>query len=370
MAPPEPLRLSFADGRGYGIHLGPLTGVPELMEEDASLRPGACLIVSDENVAKLFLSDLLVSLEVAGWTPRTRVLLPGEASKSLRTLSEIYDWALAPTDGQPPDRATPLLALGGGVVGDVAGYAAATLLRGIPLVHLPTSLLAQVDSAIGGKTGVNHSAGKNLIGAVHQPALVVADPATLATLPKREWWSGMAEVVKAALIADAAFFDWLEARWEAIDARSPEVVGEMVRRAAAIKVRVVEQDEFERGRRAILNFGHTFAHAIERATGYLVFTHGEAVALGMRAALHLSQTLSPAPELERAKRLVERISLPAPLDVPIEDLLVAMQADKKRARGRLRLVVLDEVGAARLADDISEDAILEAWQYVRGLPPA
>jgi 3-dehydroquinate synthase len=290
------------------------------------------------------------------------VLPPGEATKSAAHLAAVYDWAL----GLGIDRRTPVLALGGGVVGDLAGFAAATLLRGLPLVQLPTSLIAQVDSAIGGKTGINHAAGKNLIGAFHQPRLVLADPATLRTLPQREWTGGLAEVVKAALIADAAFFDWLESNWSGIVAREPEVVAPLVRRAAAIKAAIVAEDEREAGRRALLNFGHTFGHAIERAAGYGTFTHGEAVALGMRAALHLSHALRPDVSFRRADALVARIPVPDGLaDLRTADLMQATRTDKKRRGDRIRYVVLREPGAAHVTADVPPGAVEAAWAYAK-----
>ena len=358
-APPVPVPL--AGGRAYAIHLRPLADATAILGE-AGLRVGPCLVVTDEHVAALYLDPLTRALRAAGWTPHVHVLPPGEGTKSPEHLAALYAWAL----GLGIDRQTPVLALGGGVVGDLAGFAAATLLRGLPLVQLPTTLVAQADSAIGGKTGINHAAGKNLIGAFHQPRFVLADPATLQTLPEREWTSGLAEVVKAALIADAAFFDWLDERWAAVIAREPETVASLVRRAAAIKAGIVADDEREAGRRALLNFGHTFGHAIERAAGYGTFTHGEAVALGMRAALHLSNALRPDVSFDRADALVARLPVPPGLDaIPTAALTEAMQTDKKRTAGRLRFVVLDAIGRARLADDVTPEAVAAAWAYAK-----
>jgi 3-dehydroquinate synthase len=333
-----------------------------MLLREAGLRAGACLLVTDENVAHHYLAPLRERLAADGWRPRTHVLPPGEATKSADHLAALYDWAL----GGDLDRQTPVLALGGGVVGDLAGFAAATLLRGLPLVQLPTTLVAQADSAIGGKTGINHAAGKNLIGAFHQPRLVVADPATLQTLPEREWTSGLAEVVKAALIADAEFFDWLDARWEVVMARVPDAVATLVRRAAAIKADVVADDEREAGPRAHLNFGHTFGHAIERAAGYGTFTHGEAVALGMRAALHLSAALRPEAAFGRADALVARLPVPPGLGaIPTPELMAAAKTDKKKAAGRLRYIVLDAIGAARVTADVTDAQVEAAWEYAK-----
>ena len=363
MPSPSPLLVSLGGDRTYPIHVDPLADLPGLLGE-AGVRRGSCLVVSDANVASWYLAPLRESLEGAGWTTHTRVLTPGEGTKSLAELDALYDWAL----GLGIDRQTPVLALGGGVVGDLTGFAAATLLRGLPLVQLPTTLVAQVDSAIGGKTGINHDAGKNLIGAFWQPRFVLADPTTLQTLPEREWTSGLAEVIKAALIADADFFDWLETHWEAVRLRDPETVVTLVRRSASIKAKIVAEDERESGRRALLNFGHTFGHAIERTAGYGTFTHGEAIALGMRAALHLSHTLQPDVSFARADALVARLPVPDGLaDLSTAALIGAMQTDKKRVAGRLRFIVLDHIGQARSAGDVPQEDVAAAWAYAKNL---
>jgi 3-dehydroquinate synthase len=365
----RPVRVALPGGRGYDVHFRPLAALPALLGA-AGLTPGPCLVVTDANVGPRYLGPLVQALAAAGWRPAAAVIPAGEASKSLERLSALYDWAL----GQEPDRTTPLLALGGGVVGDLAGFAAATLLRGLPLVHLPTSIIAQVDSAIGGKTGVNHAAGKNLVGAFHQPHLVLADPATLATLAERDFHSGLAEVVKHALLDGEDAVARLEADWDRVGVREPAALAATVRRAAAFKATVVAADEREAERRAILNFGHTFGHALERAEGYGRFTHGEAVALGMRAALHLSASVEagrvwtapslPEP-LARADRLVARIPLTNTLAASGEALTAAMGPDKKRARGALRFVVLDGPGQPRLTDAVPEGAVAAAWAFAR-----
>ncbi|MEM1044231.1 MAG: 3-dehydroquinate synthase [Bacteroidota bacterium] len=361
MAALSPVSVPLGDGRAYAVHLRPLADTPVLLGE-VGLRAGRCLVVTDETVAALYLDSLRDALGSGGWTVRAHVLPPGEASKSAERLEALYGWAL----GLGIDRATPVLALGGGVVGDLAGFAAATLLRGLPLVQLPTTLIAQADSAVGGKTGINHAAGKNLIGAIWQPRLVVADPATLQTLSARDYASGLAEVVKSALIADADFVGWLGARWDEVLAREPSVVAPLVRRTAAIKAVIVAEDEREAGRRALLNFGHTFAHAIERAAGYGTFTHGEAVALGMRAALHLSRALAPEASFDQADALVSRLPVPPGLaQIPTEALTDAMATDKKRRAGRLRFVVLGKIGQARLAADVTPEAVAAAWEAAK-----
>lgn len=362
MPPRPPLLVDLPHGRAYPLHFAPLEALPGLMKARA-LAAGRCLLVTDAHVAAHYRARLEAALSGAGWSCRTLIVAPGEASKSMGTLAALYDDALA----GGLDRATPVLALGGGVVGDLAGFGAATLLRGLPLVQVPTSLIAQVDSAIGGKTGINHAAGKNLIGAFHQPRLVCADVRLLATLPAREWTSGLAEVVKHALIADADFIDYLEAHWDALLTRDPAAVEETVYRAAAVKVKVVAADEREQGVRAHLNFGHTFGHAIERCAGYGRVTHGEAVALGMRAALYASHARHPDLPLRRLVALVDRLPAPPVLEtLSTSDLLDAMRYDKKVQRGRLRLVLLRAPGAAYVDAEVPRAVIEAAWAFARG----
>ncbi len=357
-----PIEIALDGGRSYSIHFRSLAEAPRLMAE-AGLRPGRCLLVTDENVAAHYRTPLRAALERAGWTPRDVVVPPGEATKSSEHLHAIYDVALR----WGIDRQTPVLALGGGVVGDLAGFAAATLLRGVPLVHLPTSLIAQVDSAIGGKTGINHATGKNLIGAFYQPALVLVDVRTTETLPRREWTSGMAEVVKHALIADPDLVRFLETNMtDLLLRRRMDAVTEMVHRAARVKAQVVAEDERERGRRAILNFGHTFGHAIEREAGYGVFTHGEAVAVGMRAALALSHRLHPSLDLERADALVRAIPIDAdPSALSLAALREAMKRDKKNEGATVRFVVLDRIGHAYVTDAPDPADLRHAWAFAQ-----
>ena len=358
---PDRIDVRFRDGRGYPIHFRSLADAPALLA-DADLSPGRCLLITDKNVASHYRSPLRTALERAGWSPHDIVVPAGEATKSAKHLQTIYDEALS----AGIDRSTPVLALGGGVVGDLAGFAAATLLRGVPLVHLPTSLVAQVDSSIGGKTGINHAAGKNLIGAFYQPELVIADVRTTDTLPQREWTSGMAEVIKHALIADPAFAEFLEAHITDLMLRRTDAVAEMVRRAARVKVDVVADDEREQGRRAILNFGHTFGHAIEREAGYGAFTHGEAVAVGMRAALHLSHRLHPSLDLDRADALVRTIPVEGdPSTLPLAQLQAAMQHDKKNKGDTIRFIVLDRIGQAHVTDAPSQHDLKHAWNFAK-----
>lgn len=356
----DSLRVRLDGGRGYAVRFAPLARLPILLGE-AGLRAGRCLLVTDENVAAHYRAPVEKSLREAGWAPKTIVLPPGEATKSAARLQALYDEALA----WGLDRQTPVLALGGGVVGDLAGFAAATLLRGLPLVQVPTSLIAQVDSAIGGKTGINHAAGKNLIGAFCQPAVVAVDPDALTTLPPREYASGLAEVVKHALIDGPALFGFLEANRAAILARTPEILRPMIRRAARVKTAIVSADEREAGQRAVLNLGHTFGHAIERVAGYGTFTHGEAVALGLRAALHLSHALhGDAVPLRRADRLVRMIPVEGdPSALPTRELTDAMQYDKKAQAGTVRFVLLRALGDAYLTGDVSDAAVEAAWRF-------
>ena len=369
MPPAPPAVVVDLPGRSYAVHFEPLSSLAMHLRE-AGLEAGPALVVTDETVGPLYLDAVCDGLTAAGWRPHALTVPAGEGSKSLERLGALYDGAL----GLGISRQTPVLALGGGVVGDLAGFAAATLLRGLPLVQLPTTVIAQVDSAIGGKTGVNHAAGKNLVGAFHQPRLVLADPATLGTLPAREVRSGLAEVVKHALVADAALLDRIEAAWDGLAAGDLDVLGPVVRDAAAVKALIVAADEREASERAILNFGHTFGHAVEREAGYGRFTHGEAVALGMRAALHLSASVRaggvagdvlPEP-FDRADHVVARLAPPA-LDPAVTNrqLTEATATDKKRTAGGVRFVVLDDLGAARLAADVPEAMIDAAWTYAR-----
>jgi 3-dehydroquinate synthase len=347
--------------RSYDVHFRSLRTLPSLLA-DTDLRVGRCLVVSDQNVAAHYRTPLLQTLEDAGWTVKPVVLPPGESTKSAEHLQRIYDEAL----DWGIDRQTPVFSLGGGVIGDLAGFAAATLLRGLPLVHLPTSLLAQVDAAVGGKTAINHRTGKNLIGAFYQPRLVCADPSTLDTLPMDEYTGGMAEVVKHALIGDAALFEYLEEHLVPVmTRRDREAVAETIERAVQVKAEVVSADEREEERRAILNFGHTFAHAIETVAGYGTFSHGEAVAVGMRAGLYLSHRRHPdALPRDRAEHLIRSIPVDAdPSALSFDALYDAMGADKKNEGDSIRFVVLDRVGHAIVTDDVSRAEAEQAWAF-------
>jgi len=312
------------------------------------------LIVTNATVAPLYVPPLrtaLVDRRVV------EVVLPdGEAHKTLANVSRILDVLVANRFG----RDACVVALGGGVVGDVAGFAAACYQRGIAFVQVPTTLLAQVDSSVGGKTGVNHVGGKNLIGAFHQPAAVIADTSTLDTLPERELRAGLAEVVKYGLICDRDFLAWLEQHVDALLARESAALAQAIRRSCELKAQIVARDEREHGERAWLNFGHTFGHAIEAATHYTSWLHGEAVAAGMLIAADFSRACGrlTAADVQRIGQLLSRLQLP--LDVRAiraTDALELMRMDKKVQSGRIRLVLLDRIGTARVTADYPEEAL-------------
>ena len=357
----SPCRVPIALGdRSYDVVIG--SG----LFSDAAVwqglpRAATALIVSNPTVAGLYAGALRQAL--APHYPRILTLeLPdGEAHKDWHSLNLIFERLL----GEGCDRKTVLFALGGGVVGDMAGFAAACYMRGVPFVQVPTTLLAQVDSSVGGKTAVNHSLGKNMIGAFYQPERVICDLDTLATLPERELSAGLAEVIKYGPIADAAFLDWIEANLDALLAREPAALAHAVQRSCEIKAAVVAADEREAGLRAILNFGHTFGHAIEAGLGYGQWLHGEAVGCGMVLASELSVQLGlmPATFAERMRRLCERAHLPvrAP-ELGAERYLELMRIDKKSEGGALRFVLIEALGRAALrpVSDAQVRAVLAA----------
>jgi 3-dehydroquinate synthase len=308
-------------------------------------------LVTNPTVGRLYGDQAAEGLAAAGIEPLRCEIPDGERFKTLPVLARLLDRFAA----AQLDRATPVVALGGGVVGDLAGFAAAVWLRGVPLVHVPTTLLAQVDSAIGGKTGVNHRRGKNLIGAFHQPVLVASDADTLRTLPEREYRAGLAEVVKYGLIRDAALFEFLERESARVLAREADAVTYLVRRSTEIKAEVVAADEREGGLRAVLNFGHTVGHAIEALTGYTQYLHGEAVAMGMAAAVGISEgLLRRDPDArERVARVLDQYGLPnRPPRMARGRLAAALAGDKKARTGdgepTITYVVLDRIGSAAL----------------------
>jgi 3-dehydroquinate synthase len=324
---------------------------------DAGLKPGLCAIITDSNVEKLYGARVTDALQKSGFSPTIISVPPGEASKSLATLEVLYDRMTA----SGLDRASAVFALGGGVVGDLAGFAAATYLRGVPIVQIPTTVVAQVDSALGGKTGVNHRHAKNLIGAFHQPRVIVADVTTLTTLPDREFREGLAEVIKYAAIMDAPMIADLERGLDAILARKLEPLEAVVARSLTHKAAVVSADEREDGLRKTLNFGHTIGHAIEASAGYTNYFHGEAVAIGMVAAGRLSSAFVgfSADQASQLQRLLERAGLPTamPPNWHSDGFLRALSLDKKRAAGAIEFILLDRLGHA-LTRSLSLDEIV------------
>ena len=325
--------------------------------------PGKILVVTDRNVSEPYAVTIADSLRKAGWNCETAVLDPGEASKSLAVAKQLYDRLVE----MEADRRTVVTAVGGGVVGDAAGFVAATYARGIPFVQVPTSLLAHVDSSVGGKVAVNHPRGKNLIGAFYQPLGVFIDTATIDTLPLRDYRSGLAEVIKYGVILDRAFFDYLEAHVEDLQRRSPDVLRPVIARCCRLKADVVEQDEQETtGLRAALNYGHTFAHAFENLCGYGELLHGEAVAIGMVLAGQLAVRMNRIDEeaVRRQNHLIAAVGLPtSPPAVDVDDILNRMKLDKKTIAGRLRFILPDRIGHVELVPDVSETdvrAVLES----------
>ena len=319
--------------------------------------PGKALLVTDWNVAQPHATAVEQSLANAGWTVSSLTLDAGEQYKTLQTATQIYDRLVEIR----ADRGTVLVAVGGGVVGDTAGFAAATFARGIPFLQVPTTLLAQVDSSVGGKVGVNHPRGKNLIGAFHQPLGVLIDTATLATLPDRDYRSGLAEVVKYGVILDPKFFEFLEANIETIARRDPDVLRQIIARCCRLKADVVEQDEQElTGLRAILNYGHTFAHAFEALAGYGTLQHGEAVAIGMIYASRLAERrkLIDAAVTRRQAALIAALGLPKALPHHLklnpDDVLDRMRLDKKVSGGKLRFVLPTRLGHVETFGDVPE----------------
>ena len=341
--------------RSYPIRIGRgLLTKPELILP--FLKTPRAVIVTNTTVAPLYLDRLRKSLQEAG-VELTEIVLPdGEAHKDWATLNLVFDGLLSARC----ERKTTLIALGGGVIGDMTGFAAATYQRGVPFIQIPTTLLSQVDSSVGGKTAINHPLGKNMIGAFYQPRLVLADIDTLQTLPDAELKAGLAEVIKYGLIRDLPFLEWLEANMGALLARHPEALTYAVERSCVNKAEVVAADETEQGERATLNLGHTFGHAIEAGMGFGVWLHGEAVAAGSIMAAELSARLGylSADELSRVRRIFERAGLPihGP-KLGVERYIDLMRHDKKVEDGRLRLVLLESVGRAFIHDKASIEEV-------------
>ena len=349
------LNVQLAE-RSYPIHIGPgLIGRADLILPH--LKTPRVAVVSNDVVAPLYLEKLTGRLKAAGVTVVAEAILPdGEKHKNWQTLNLIFDAMLE----KRCDRSTTIIALGGGVVGDMAGYAAASYQRGVPFIQVPTTLLSQVDSSVGGKTGINHPLGKNMIGAFDQPRLVLADTDALNTLPDEELAAGMAEVIKYGLIRDLPFLAWLEAHMDGLMAKDGELLAQAVETSCRNKAEIVAEDEHETGVRALLNLGYTFGHAIEAGTGYGNWLHGHAVAAGTVMAADLSRRLGwlTDADVARTVALLQRARLPvtgAPLGV--ERYLDLMSLDKKVAAGKLRLVLLKAMGCGIISGDTPPDLI-------------
>lgn len=363
---PDQAAVNSRGDRSYDIVVGPgvIAGIGPALKAAAASR---AVLISDAAVLETHATRVVESLRAAGIATDSISVPSGEAAKSVAEAARLWD-AFARL---AIDRQTHVVAVGGGVVGDLAGFVAATFARGLPVWQIPTTVIAQVDSGIGGKTGINLDAGKNLVGVFWQPRGVFADIDVLATLPDREFASGFAEVVKYGMILDGDFFAWLEQNAPRIRAREPAPLTTAVERSAALKALVVERDELETaGLRVALNYGHTFAHAIETVSGYGVLLHGEAVAIGMAMAARLAAMLGRVPQavVDRQDRLLTLFSLPTalpagmkPAERPVHDALIdVMRRDKKSLAGRLRFVLPNRIGHVDLVDGIPENLVRRA----------
>lgn len=343
--------------RSYPVHIG-----TDLLRDGSLLIPHIrgrqVCIVSNETVAPLYLDK--ISKALADFDINSFILPDGEEYKTLDTVSTIYDFLLEANFS----RSASLVALGGGVVGDIVGFAAATYLRGIDFIQIPTTLLSQVDSSVGGKTGVNRPLGKNMVGAFYQPTCVIADCATLDTLPDRELKAGLAEVIKYGLINNRQFLEWLDANMEKLLARDKDALSYAIKTSCEEKAAIVSQDEKEAGIRAILNLGHTFGHAIETGMGYGNWLHGEAVATGMVMAAEYSQRqgLISAADAGYVRNLIKRAGLPdrPPQEIDAESFITLMSRDKKADTGRIKLILLERLGKAFVSDAISPQTLAAA----------
>jgi shikimate kinase/3-dehydroquinate synthase len=346
---------------GYGL----LDKLGEKMKKAA--LSGTATVISDENIFSLYGSKVGGIIKDAGFAVNSFIVPPGEETKSMDYAIKVYDFLVE----HRAERDDIIIALGGGMVGDLAGFVAATFLRGMPWVQVPTSLVAMVDASIGGKVGVNHPEGKNLIGAFYQPNLVLADPQTLTTLPQRELTSGWAEVIKHGLILDREFFEFLESNVSRLIKLEPELLTRAIARSAAIKAQVVSQDEKEReGKRTILNYGHTIAHGLEAATQYKRFLHGEAVAIGIVGAAKLSQRLGllPSAAVERQQALLQKFGLPTGFSgLGLTEITRAMELDKKTKGKAIRWVLLQDIGKVVISSDVPQRDVLAVLKELAGL---
>lgn len=343
--------------RRYPIFIGSQLDPKQLLEP--YIHGQQVMIVSNETVAPLYLSHYQEALKSLGKTIATCILPDGEKYKDIQHLNLIFDALLQAGF----NRDCTVLALGGGVIGDMAGFASACFQRGVYFVQVPTTLLSQVDSSVGGKTGINHPLGKNMLGAFQQPQVVLADMAQLDTLPDRELSAGLSEVIKYALLGDADFLVWLEQNMDGLVGRDANLLAEAVYRSCAHKARIVANDEKEQGERALLNLGHTFGHAIESYLGYGTWLHGEAVATGMVMAADLSQRLGwiSSDDVERTKKIIQRANLPISCPkIPLDEFLGYMAHDKKVLNGQLRLVLLKQLGQAVITKDFDVELMKQA----------
>jgi 3-dehydroquinate synthase len=352
------LRVELGE-RSYEIVAGAgLLGQAGRLLQERGLA-GKALVVTNTTVAQFYLESLAASIRKAGFETVTLILPDGEEYKTLAQVEKVYDTAVK----ERLERSSVIVALGGGVIGDLTGFAAASYLRGVHFVQVPTTLLAQVDSAVGGKVGVNHREGKNLIGAFYQPALVITDLLTLKTLAEREFRAGLAEVIKHALIMDTGLYHLLSNRIREVQNREPGILEEVVLQACTVKLRVVEEDEQEQGLRAILNYGHTIGHALEAESGYGVFRHGEAVAIGMAGAALISETsgFCPAGTHGKTVAILQRYGLPVaiPREYTAQALYRRMLLDKKVRQKRVRFVLPRRIGEVLITEDVPETVVID-----------
>jgi 3-dehydroquinate synthase len=351
------LRVELAE-RSYEICIGE-DWLPQLSQKLSFVpKTGQIIMVADNNVYQLYGSKVLEILRDAGFTVEAAVIPGGETCKNLTTATWLYEKMLS----CGLDRKSTVLALGGGIVGDVAGFVAATYMRGIAYIQVPTTLLAQVDSSVGGKTGVNLPQGKNLVGAFYQPDLVFTDVSFIDTLPEREYLTGLPEVIKYGIIWDKELFAYLENNIYKIKARNKESLIHIVSRCCSIKAEIVAQDETENGLRALLNLGHTFGHAFEALTNYLHFTHGEAVAVGITYASRLAYNLQliTSADLDRITDLIKNYGLAISFgSLRTEDIIIQMRKDKKNVGGKIKLILPTAIGQSKIFDDISEAQVAE-----------
>ncbi|WP_411688343.1 3-dehydroquinate synthase [Acinetobacter indicus] len=352
----QTLYVELGDRR-YPIFIGSDLNPQTLLEP--YIQGKQVMIVSNSTVAPLYLKHYQTAIEALGKQVATCILPDGEKYKDIQHLNLIFDALLEAGF----NRDCTVLALGGGVIGDMAGFASACFQRGVYFIQVPTTLLSQVDSSVGGKTGINHLLGKNMIGAFQQPQVVLADMSQLKTLPDRELSAGLAEVIKYALLGDIEFLDWLEQHMDALVARDPVLLAEAVYRSCAHKARIVANDEKEQGERALLNLGHTFGHAIESYLGYGEWLHGEAVATGMVMAADLSYRMGwiSADDVERTKRIISRAQLPIVCPkIPLDDFLGFMAHDKKVLNGQLRLVLMQRLGQAIITREFDPELMKQS----------